>query len=242
MPRLARTVFPHLPHHITQRGNRREDVFFDAEDREVYLQWLQHYTREHNVEVAAYCLMTNHIHLVLIPSTEDGLHLVLKPLHMRYAQRLNRARQQQGHIWQGRYFSSALDGDYFQSAVRYVERNPIRARMVRKAENYQWSSARGHCGLAADPLLPDKPRWRKDWDDITNWSKWLAEPDEAEVLLILRRNAMMGLPCGSEGFLKKLEKQAGHSLHHKPQGRPKGAGTVKAEGKKKNAKKSLKKG
>jgi putative transposase len=102
MPRIARSVFPHLPHHVTQRGNRGEDVFFDDEDREIYLLWLREYALDHGVEVAAYCLMTNHIHLILTPSTEDGLQKVLKPLHMRYAQRLNRARQQLGHVWQGR--------------------------------------------------------------------------------------------------------------------------------------------
>ncbi len=221
MPRLARSVFPNLPHHITQRGNRREDVFFDDEDREAYLEWLRDYADDHGVEVAGYCLMTNHIHLILIPPDETSLQLVLKPLHMRYAQRLNRKHSQQGHVWQGRFLSSPLDGDYFRKCLRYVERNPVRARMVRKAENYQWSSARGHCGLATDDLLHTSPRWRKDLDDISDWSKWLAQPDTEEALLILRRNAMMGLPCGSEGFLKKLERQAGRNLHFKPQGRPK---------------------
>jgi putative transposase len=164
--------------------------------------------------------MTNHIHLILIPSTEDGLQNALKPLHMRYAQRLNRARQQQGHIWQGRYFSSVLDQDYFRAAPRYVERNPVRARIVRKAENYKWSSARGHCGLTKDALLKATAAWLKNYADMANWSKWLAEPDEEQTLLILRRNAMMGLPCGSEKFIRKVEKQAGRSLRYKPQGRP----------------------
>jgi putative transposase len=153
MPRLARKVFANLPHHITQRGNRREDVFFDDKDRQTYLTWLGEYAAKFNFEIAAYCLMTNHIHLILIPFTEDDLQNVLKPLHMRCAQRLNRQRQQQGHIWQGRYFSSALDHDYFRAALRYVERQPVRARTVRKSENYQWSSARGHCKLISNTLL-----------------------------------------------------------------------------------------
>ena len=136
MPRIARTVFAKMPHHITQRGNRREDVFFDDEDRQVYLDWLGEYAQAHQVEVAGYCLMTNHIHLILIPATEDGLQKVLKPLHMRYAQRLNRAKGQRGHVWQGRYFSSVLDGHYFRECLRYIERNPVRARIVRKAEKY----------------------------------------------------------------------------------------------------------
>ena len=221
MPRLARAVFANVPHHITQRGNRREDVFFDDDDRTIYLNWLGEYAAKFDVEVAAYCLMSNHVHLILIPSTEDGLQKLLKPLHMRYAQRLNRARLQQGHIWQGRYFSSALDHDYFRAALRYVERNPVRARMVEKAEDYQWSSARGHCGLVDDALLKARPAWRKQWGDIGNWSHWLGEPDAEQTLLVLRRNAMMGLPCGSEKFIKSAEKLAGRRLRYKPQGRPK---------------------
>lgn len=106
MPRLARTVFAGIPHHITQRGNRQEDIFFNDEDRGKYLGWLQHYSERHKVDVLAYCLMTNHIHLILVPSTESGLQDVLKPLHMRYAQYINRNRGWKGHVWQGRYFSS----------------------------------------------------------------------------------------------------------------------------------------
>ncbi len=225
MPRTARNVFAHMPHHITQSGNRREDVFFDDEDRKTYLKWLGEYAVKFGVEVAAYCMMTNHIHLILTPSTEDGLQRLLKPLHMRYAQRLNRARQQQGHIWQGRYFSSVLDGDYFRVALHYVERNPVRAWLVKKAETYKWSSARSHCGLVKDSLLKPKPAWRKDFDDVAHWSSWLAEPDTDEALLILRRNAMMGLPCGSERFIRKIEKMANRDLHYKPQGRPKKSAT-----------------
>ncbi len=90
MPRLPRSVFANLPHHVTQRGNRREDIFFTDEDREIYLTWLKEYSEKHQVEILAYCLMSNHVHLVAVPSSEDGLQRVLKPLHMRYAQRVNR--------------------------------------------------------------------------------------------------------------------------------------------------------
>ena len=126
MPRLARTVCARVPHHITQRGNRREKVFFTDDDRQTYLSWLREYAEKHGVDILAYCLMTNHIHLVALPTTEDGLQKMLKPLHMRYAQRINRARGWKGHIWQGRFFSSPLDEAYLWAAIRYVERNPVR--------------------------------------------------------------------------------------------------------------------
>lgn len=223
MPRLARTVCAQVPHHITQRGNRREDVFFTDEDRQAYLGWLKEYAEKHKVDILAYCLMTNHIHLIAVPSTEEGLQQVLKPLHMRYAQRINRERGWKGHVWQGRYFSSALDDDYLWAAIRYVERNPIRAKMVRKAENYRWSSAGWHCGLRPDPLLTTKPTWRRQFEGIGGWSAWLAEGDEPEKLEVLRRNVDKGLPCGSEKFIQKLEKLTGRALQYRPRGRPRKA-------------------
>lgn len=108
MPRLPRNVFAHIPHHITQRGNRREDVFFTDEDRQIYLEWLMFYCDKYDVAVLAYCLMTNHVHLVLTPSSDDGLQKVLKPLHMRYSQHINKIKGWKGHLWQGRFFFIAL--------------------------------------------------------------------------------------------------------------------------------------
>ncbi len=220
MPRLARTVCAGVPHHITQRGNRREDVFFMDDDRIAYLNWLKEYAEKYEVDILAYCLMTNHIHLVAVPASEDGLHKTLKPLHMRYAQRVNRARQWKGHLWQGRFFSSALDEPYLWAAIRYVERNPVRAKMVRKAENYRWSSAAAHCGLKRDPVLTKKPSWQRQFENIGNWSAWLAEGDEPEQLGILRRNVESGLPCGADKFIQKLEKMTGQTLQYRPRGRP----------------------
>jgi putative transposase len=221
MPRLSRTVFAHVPHHITQRGNRREQVFFSDEDRLAYLGWLKEYAGKHDVEILAYCLMSNHIHLVAVPKTEEALHQSLKPLHMRYAQHVNRARGWKGHLWQGRFFSSALDEAYLWAAIRYVERNPVRARMVRKAENYPWSSAQAHCGLRQDGVLTTQSAWLKRFAALGDWSAWLAQGEEPRELEVLRRNADKGLPCGSDAFIRKLEKVTGRALAYRPRGRPK---------------------
>lgn len=221
MPRLARTVFAGVPHHITQRGNRREDVFYADEDRTIYLEWLQTYAVKHDVAILAYCLMTNHIHLVAVPNSDGGLHRMLKPLHMRYAQRFNRQRGWQGHLWQGRFFSSALDDAHLWAAVRYVERNPVRARIVRKAEDYPWSSAAAHCGRKLDPLLTTGSHLQEQFESVRNWSAWLAEGDDPSQLEVLRRNAAKGLPCGSPSFIQKLEGIAGRALQFRPPGRPK---------------------
>ncbi|GFO71752.1 putative transposase [Bathymodiolus japonicus methanotrophic gill symbiont] len=218
MPRLARTVFPDVPHHITQRGNRREDVFFTDEDRQLYLEWLLFYSQKHNVDVLAYCLMTNHVHLVLTPHSEDGLQKVLKPLHMRYSQYVNKIKGWRGHLWQGRFFSSPLDDAYTWSTIRYVERNPVQAGMVEQAEKYYWSSAAAHCGLKSDKLLTQL--------DVMNgvsqetWSEWLALPERQSTADIIRRNVEKGLPCGNDNFISRLELLAKRSLRYKPQGRP----------------------
>ena len=220
MPRLARIVFAGVPHHITQRGNRREDVFYVEEDYHTCLEWLSHYSQQHQLEILAYCLMTNHIHLVAVPARESSLQQVLKPLHMRYAQRINRIRKWSGHFWQGRYFSSPMDERYMWSAIRYVERNPVRARMVRKAEDYPWSSAANHCGRADDRVLSKNLRWKKLTEQVDDWSAWLTEGDDPSELTMIRRNIEKGLPCGSDRFIKNLEKKIGRSLQYRSQGRP----------------------
>lgn len=220
MPRLARIVFAGVPHHITQRGNRREDVFFVEEDYHTYLDWLSHYSQQHQLEILAYCLMTNHIHLVAVPAHESSLQQVFKPLHMRYAQRINRIRKWRGHFWQGRYYSSPMDERYMWSAIRYVERNPVRARMVREAEDYPWSSAANHCGRVDDRVLSKNLRWNKLTEQVDDWSAWLTEGDDLSELTMIRRNIEKGLPCGSDRFIKNLEKKIGRSLQYRPQGRP----------------------
>jgi putative transposase len=205
---------------VTQRGNRREDIFFTDGDREAYLSWLREYSDKHQVEILAYCLMTNHIHLVAVPATDDGLLRVLKPLHMRYAQRVNRLRGWKGHLWQGRFFLSPLDETHLWAAVRYVERNPVRAGMERRAEVYRWSSAAAHCGNISDGVLNFESGWSKQFATIDDWSVWLAEGDATEQVQTIRQNSEKGLPCGNADFIQQLGKIAGRPLEYRPQGRP----------------------
>jgi putative transposase len=217
VPRHARIVFPGVPHHVTQRGNHREPVFFSCGDQAAYLDLLSGHAERLAIEIAAYCLMPNHVHLVLIPSNLEGLHLTLKAVHGQYAQRVNRMREQKGHLWQGRYFSSPLDSDYFLNAVRYVELNPVRARMVVKAEDYAWSSAAAHCGLRNDPLVDLRQR-PKPLAEISDWSRWLAQEVTEGSLETLRLNGSQNLPCGSSEFVAKLERSAGRKLRFGPWG------------------------
>jgi len=131
---MARVVVPGIGHHLTQRGNRREEVFFDDGERQRYLQLLLEYSAKHGMEILAYCLMTNHVHLVAVPARIDSLARGMKSLDLRYAQHVNWHQGICGRLWQGRFLSCPLDEDHLWAAIRYVERNPVRARLVRKAE------------------------------------------------------------------------------------------------------------
>jgi putative transposase len=164
--------------------------------------------------------MLNHIHLVAIPASPSSLHALLKEVHGQHAQRVNRMRELKGHLWQGRYFSSALDSNYFVNAVRYVELNPVRAGLVCRAEDYAWSSAAAHCGARLDPLVEAKPRF-VPFAGIKSWSAWLAEGIGYESLANLRDNSKRNLPCGSDHFINGLESAAGRPLtRQRPGPRP----------------------
>lgn len=186
-------------------------MFYAPGDQAAYLGLLHDYAALHNVDVVAYCLMTNHVHHVVIPSTAEALHRVFKSVHGRYAQRVNRMRSLKGHLWQGRYNSSVLDPNYFVNAVRYVELNPVRARMVRRAEDYDWSSAATHCGLRND-LVVDCSKRQPLLAATADWSDWLAQGVDDQSLAALRSTCGQNLPCGSEEFVGKLEKLTGRQL------------------------------
>ena len=219
MPRRPRALFPSVPHHVTQRGNRRERVFFSEGDEAAYLRLLHDHAGELAVGVVAYCLMPNHVHHVVVPSTSDGLPRLFKAVHGQYAQRINRMRSQKGHLWQGRYFSSALDSNYFVNAVRYVELNPVRARIVKRAEDYAWSSTGTHCGLRKC-LLEDSMLRSELLPDVGSWSRWLADGLGTEPLEILRRNGSQNLPCGTTEFVAQLENAADRRLEYGRHGGP----------------------
>ena len=194
--------------------------FFCDEDREFYLALLKEYCHKYAVEVWAYCLMTNHIHLILKPSDSEGLQKALKPLHMRYAQYINKKKGWKGHLWQGRFFSSALDDIYTHSAIRYVEQNPVRAKMVAHACDYLWSSARAHSGIDESEILTMLPPEYNPAEQ-QDWKTYLDERTPTEHTDNLRRNIEKGLPCGSSSFVEKLERLSNRSLTFRPVDRPK---------------------
>ena len=216
MSRAARQVVPNVPHPITQRGNGRENVFFCHDDKALYLAWLVDYCDKHTVTIIAYWLLDNHIHLIHSPSAEDNFVEVLKPLHMRYAQDIDKQKGWTGHLWQGRFFSSALDEAHTQAGIRYVERNPVAANMVKKSEDYKWSSAAHHSGLVDNKTLLNKPNQLTGVGQ-TDWADWLSEHENPDFIKVLERNIEQGLPCGSDSFISLLEKQVKRNLPFRPQ-------------------------
>ena len=218
MPRLPRLVLPGFPHHLTQRGNRRQNVFFEDPDQQYFWDLLSRYSTLHGVEIWSYCLMRNHFHLVALPHSRSGLSSCLHDLDGRYAQYVNRKYELNGHLWQDRFFGCVLDSTHLWNAIRYVEQNPVRAGLVKLAEDYRWSSAAARCGLRADRVLtPGFPPPGL----IPDWSQWLKLELEAHNLEGLREATLRGLPCGSETFLCQLEEMLGTRLRpRKPGPRP----------------------
>lgn len=152
MARLARIVVPGIAHHVTQRGNRRQEVFFSDEDYAAYRELLATACTAHDVRCLAWCLMPNHLHLILRPCGEDGLRAALSDAHRRYSRRINFAQGWTGYLWQGRFASYPMDDAHLLMAIRYVELNPVKAQLVGRAEEWRWSSAKAHVTGAADGL------------------------------------------------------------------------------------------
>jgi putative transposase len=218
MPRIARIVAPGYPHHITQRGNNRAPVFFEDEDRQTYLKLLAGYTQKHQVQVWAYCLMSNHIHLLAVPATETSLSRGIGMTNQMYTQYLNHKMQQSGRIWQNRFFSCVLENEqYLWAVARYIERNPVKAGLAASAEEYQWSSAKAHVLGTHDPLLP-ADSWLSTND--RNAYKEFIHMENEETDNAIRRATNSGRPFGSESFVGRLERELNQVLKPKKPGRP----------------------
>lgn len=226
MSRVARIVAPGLAHHITQRGNRKSDVFETDGDRRAYLRFLKQYAGKYDLAIYAYCLMTNHIHLVAVPGTETSLGCALRDAHTVYAMYFNTRTALSGHVWQGRFHSCPLDPAHLWAAVRYVERNPVAAGLVECAEDYRWSSAAAHCGLRSDEVLSANFPPPGVIDD---WSAWLAQADESSLTTYIRRQTHTGRPCGTESFVAQLEESLHRNIRPRTRGRKPGTRLKKGQ-------------
>jgi putative transposase len=216
MPRISRAVAVGYPHHLTQRGNYRQTVFAKAEDYGHYLELLGHYAQRHDLEIWAYCLMPNHVHLVGVPQAEDSLAKVFHCVHMLYSQYVNRKTEAAGPLWQGRFYSCVLDDAHVYAAVRYGELNPVRSGLADMAEAYPWSSAKSHVAGTADPVLRGKCFLT---ERIADWRRYLGEATDTPAQERLLKATKTGRPCGSEEFVATLETVLNRSFAIRPCGR-----------------------
>ena len=223
MARLARVVAPGYPHHVTQRGNRRQRTFFCDGDYRAYLALMSEWCGRYGVEVWAYCLMPNHVHLIVVPSSEDGLARAIGEAHRRYTRHVNLRRGWRGYLWQGRFGSCVMDEPHLLAAVRYVESNPVRARLCRKPWRYRWSSAAAHVKGVDDALVKAGPMLEIVEQTMPDWAAYLAAETPEETLARLREHSRTGRPVGSDAFIGKLESQLGRPLRPGAPGRPKKA-------------------
>ena len=204
MPRNARCVEPGLAYHVTQRGTNRERVFFTIADYKLYLELLRAELANAHVEVLAYCLMSNHAHLVVVPRAADALGVLFRRVHGRYAQYCNARRGRTGHLWQQRFFSCPMSESHLWAGLRYVERNPCRAALVATPEQYRWSSAAAHLGIGTDRSgVLDMGFWERAGGAAT-WGELHAAAEPAEMEETLRRATYAGRPFGEEAFVERL--------------------------------------
>ena len=222
MPRVARIVVPGRPHHVTQRGNNRQDVFFVDDDRRVYLRLLGEQAGRFGLSVLGYCLMTNHVHLLAVPREPDSLAKAVGRTDFLYTRYVNRLHRRVGHLWQNRFYSCPLDERGLLSAMVYVEQNPVRAGLLGRAWDYPWSSAAAHGGAADGSGLLDLATWGRVRGRAGPWRDVLRRRQaEAEVQAV-RERTHTGRPLGSDRFLAKIERLLGRRVRPLPVGRPKG--------------------
>lgn len=216
MARLARLVVPGIPHHVTQRGNRRLPVFFGDNDYRAYKTLLAEWSAKAGTEVWAYCLMPNHVHLVLVPSHEDGLRAALGETHRRYTRHVNIREGWRGHLWQSRFASFPMDDTHLLACARYVELNPVRAKLVRRPRAWPWSSAKAHLTGTDDGLVSVAPLL----DRAGDWKDFLGTGLGAEDIDAIRSHERTGHPLGGTGFLARLKRRLGKDVTPRKPGRP----------------------
>jgi putative transposase len=223
MPRQARFIVPDIALHVIQRGHNRNACFRDDTDRMVYLATVAELLRGNACALHAYCLMTNHIHMLLTPATPNACATLMRNLGQRYAQYFNRRYDRTGALWEGRYRSCLVDSaNYILACYRYVERNPVRADMVSSAAAYRWSSYQGNTGRALNRLLtPHVEYLALGNDESTRWSAYrqmLEVADEPGFLTAIRDATNGGLALVDDALKAKLQTDTGRRLEHKKPG------------------------
>jgi putative transposase len=215
LARLARIVLPGIPYHVTQRGNRRHQTFFEDGDFALYRDLLADGARRAGASVWAYCLMPNHVHVIIVPADADGLRATFAYAHRRYTGFINARHRWTGHLWQGRFGAVAMDEQHLAAAARYVALNPVRAQLVGRAEEWEWSSARAHLSGRDDALVTVAPLIER----LGDFGAFLGGEEDQQATRALRRGESTGRPAGNNDWLLELERSTGRALLPRKPGR-----------------------
>ncbi len=225
MPRMARVVLPHVPHHVVQRGHNRQVVFVGAEDFERYLEDLRELSSAVDIRVYAYCLMTNHVHLLLSPGEEvAAMGRLMKALAARATRYRNRVEGRSGTLWEGRYKSSPVQTErYLLACTRYIELNPVRARVVPAAGDYAWSSYRQRIGeedrwIDLDPAYLDLAG--NECDRRARYARFVEQAIPEHELSLMREALQRGQLTGNQRFVDEVEQIIGVRVERRRPGRP----------------------
>ena len=224
MPRIARIIAPGLPHHVCQRGNNHQPTFQDNADRKKYLELLSHYLSKYHCGLMAYCLMDNHVHLLLNPPSKASMSKTMQCVSLCYTQYYNAKYGRSGRLWECRYHSCVVDTNrYLWNAGCYIEQNPVRAGIVKNAADYLYSSAAAHITGIKDPVIN---RVLFDKDDLKSYREMLGKPLTKEHYETIRRCTRLGKPAGESKFIEKIAALLGRDKrkisprnirkHHRP--------------------------
>ena len=226
MPRHARLVVPHYPHHIIQRGHDRQVIFAHQDDYDYYLNNLREWKTHYHIKVYAYCLMTNHVHLLLEPGDEAGtLAQFMKRVAARQTRYVNRLEGRSGTLWESRYKSSPVDTEsYLLACARYIELNPVRALMVAQPQDYPWSSLQHKIGMRDDPWLDSDPVYRSlgrtARQRARRYHDFVTAAIPHDEWRLIRDAIQRGQLTGSDRFIEAIAAKMGKRIERRGQGRP----------------------
>lgn len=219
MPRIARIVYDGYPHHIVQRGNNRQPVFFDDKDREFYLRLLKKYSKECGDKICAFCLMDNHVHLLIVPKDKFSLAKTMQKLSLTYTQYINKKYNRTGRLWECRFHSCVVDRDeYLWVACRYIENNPVRAKVTDRPDRYNWSSAKRN--ISFDKTFDFVEPICKDYLEQSEYKKFLQQTFSDGEIKMIRKATYSGRPIGTKNFINHLKEKLGIVFGVKGRGRP----------------------
>ena len=214
MARLPRIVVPGAPHHVTQRGNRRQRVFLEEGDYRLYIDLLAQACKDNGIECWSYCLMRNHVHLALVPDTREGLSRAVGETHRRYSSYINARLRVTGHLFQGRFGCVAMDDAHFLAAARYIAMNPVKTGLVKQAGAWAWSSTPSLLRSEDDILVKSAPVLARTGD----FQRYLGEESNPDLVAALERGQSVGRPLMNLERLQRLERELNMTIAPRKRG------------------------